>query len=356
MLKKMIVSILFAVFLVGAVLAWKAISFLSTAPSKTKTEIIFEVPTGTAFYQVSQGLYRQGLITDEFMFRVMAKILRQTTRLKVGEYRLSTDMGPRAVLAMLTSGNSISYSLTVPEGFNIYEIRILLNNLWQGRGDEFFKLIQDKKFITQLTSLSDLSSLEGYLFPETYILTKYTPMEALVRRMYEGFQKNINEVNGQSPKVKLDLREQLILASVIEKETGAPEERPLISSVFHNRLRRGMRLQSDPTILYGILAETGEYTKNIKKSDILRPTPYNTYTVKALPVGPIANPGKAALWAAVNPVDSNYLYFVSKNDGTHIFSETYAEHDKAVKSYQLDRKAREGRSWRDLNLKKNEQK
>ena len=138
------------------------------------------------------------------------------------------------------------------------------------------------------------------------------------------------------------------LASVIEKETGAPQERGIISSVFHNRLNKGMRLQSDPTIIYGYWVVSGEPLKNIRKKDILNPTPYNTYTIRALPVGPIANPGREAIKAAMFPEQSEHLYFVSKNDGTHIFTSTYKDHQKAVRDFQLNRKAREGKSWRDL--------
>jgi UPF0755 protein len=140
----------------------------------------------------------------------------------------------------------------------------------------------------------------------------------------------------------------ITLASVVEKETGAPEERPVIASVFHNRLKKGMRLQSDPTILYGMLMKTGVMTKNIRKKDILAQTPYNTYTVRALPIGPIANPGKEAIKAVLNPGNTDFLYFVSRNDGTHVFSKTYEDHNKAVKAYQLNHRARKGKSWRDL--------
>ena len=139
---------------------------------------------------------------------------------------------------------------------------------------------------------------------------------------------------------------------MIEKETGAPEERPLISSVFHNRIKKGMKLQSDPTILYGIFDRTGVYPKNIRKKDILEKTRYNTYSVPGLPYGPIANPGLESLKAAVNPVVSDKYYFVSRNDGTHVFSATLKQHNLAVNKFQRNRKARQGKSWRDLKKKK----
>ena len=146
-------------------------------------------------------------------------------------------------------------------------------------------------------------------------------------------------------------RQILTLASIVEKETGAPEERPLVASVFHNRLRKGMLLQTDPTIIYGKAKETGKIVLNITRADLTRYTPYNTYVIKGLPPGPIANPGKAALQAVVHPAQSDYLYFVSKNDGTHQFSTDLAAHNAAVRKFQLDPKAREGKSWRDLKSK-----
>jgi UPF0755 protein len=148
-------------------------------------------------------------------------------------------------------------------------------------------------------------------------------------------------------------RHQIVtLASIIEKETGAPEERPLISSVFHNRLLKKMRLQTDPTVIYGKAEKSGKIEINITRADLLTPSRYNTYVIPALPPGPIANPGKEALLAAVNPAASGYLFFVSQNDGTHVFSEDYSAHNRAVQKFQLDRKAREGKSWRDLQNRK----
>lgn len=348
-MKKFVALIIGLMGLMGAMAAWHVIRFVSTPAESDRREVIFEIPNGTPFAKVSRDLETQGLIRDSVKFSWLAKFLGQTTRIKVGEYRLATDMRPRDVLEVITSGHSVTYPLTVPEGQNIFEIRDQLNAMWTGRGDDFFRVATDPSFIRQLTG-ENMSSLEGYLFPETYNLSKYTSTEMLIRKMYEYFKRNLTEVN-KSQKLQMRVRDQVTLASVIEKETGAPDERPLISSVFHNRLKKGMRLQSDPTILYGILVEKKSQVKNITKADITKPTPYNTYTVKALPAGPIANPGREALSAAVNPVESNYLYFVSRNDGTHVFSESYEKHNKAVKTFQLNRKMREGRSWRDLKKK-----
>jgi UPF0755 protein len=169
--------------------------------------------------------------------------------------------------------------------------------------------------------------------------------------MVSRFKAAIEEVNKDAP-IKMDRHEQVTLASVIEKETGAPEERARISSVFHNRLVKGMKLASDPTIIYGMWVESHVRAKNLHHSDVVRPTPYNTYAVKGLPYGPISNPSKEALRAAVAPEKTDYLFFVSQNDGTHYFSKTDKEHLAAVKRYQLNAKAREGKSWRDLKARK----
>lgn len=211
----------------------------------------------------------------------------------------------------------------------------------------FLKRVRDPQYTQNLIG-EPASSLEGYLFPETYNYTKYTSLDELIRAMVSRFQAVYRDVS-KDYKGPLSRYQVVTLASVIEKETGAPQERELISSVFHNRLKKGMRIQSDPTIIYGYWVETGEPLRNIRKSDIRRPTPYNTYTVKALPIGPVANPGREALRAAMFPADSEYFYFVSRNDGTHIFTTNYKDHLQAVKDYQLNRSAREGKSWRDLS-------
>ena len=349
-MKKLITLTICAVLVVAAYLSWTMIQFLNKPANQETAEVIFEIPSGTPFYLISEKLYREGLIADKTRFNFFAKISKQTTQLKVGEYLLRRNMTPYEVLKILTEGKSIVHNLTIPEGHNIFNIRDLFNERWPGRGDEFFKIVNDKKIVNELIKTDVPESLEGYLFPETYTFTKFTPMITLVRQMVHNFNSNIQEIRSNA-KIKMPLHEHVILASVIEKETGAPEERPLISSVFHNRLEKKMKLQSDPTILYGMFLQTGQVTKSIRRSDILNPTPYNTYTVKALPIGPIANPGKEALFAAVNPANSKYLYFVSRNDGTHVFSESYKDHNRAVKDFQLNRKAREGKSWRDRKNK-----
>ena len=229
--------------------------------------------------------------------------------------------------------------------------------LLEGRGlfkaEEFLRMCRDRDLIQQLLGV-EVSSLEGYLFPETYNLTKFTPIKEFITAMVQNFKNEYQRLENtpSTAQVKLARHELVTLASVVEKETGAPQERPQIASVFYNRLEKNMRLQSDPTIVYGIWVETGAYKQNITRADITRATRYNTYTVARLPFGPIANPGRESLEAVMRPATTEFLYFVSRNDGTHIFTKTYQDHLKAVADYQLNPAAREGKSWRDLNKKK----
>jgi UPF0755 protein len=190
----------------------------------------------------------------------------------------------------------------------------------------------------------DEQTLEGYLYPETYSFTHYSGDRVILKTMVDKFKEVWNrDLKMMADQKNMSMHDVVTLGSIIEKETGAPEERPIISSVFHNRLKMGMKLQSDPTVIYGKKGDK----RNITKQDLLTPSPYNTYTLPGLPVGPIANPGKDSMMAAINPSDSRFLYFVSQNNGTHVFTSNYKDHQKAVTKYQLDPAAREGHSWRE---------
>jgi UPF0755 protein len=321
--------------------------FLYSSPGVKSETVIYEVKPGDSFGRVAFQLEAQDLIKDLNAFKILGRVLGYTSQIRVGEYELNRGMRPLEILSVLSSGKSIERPITFKEGLNMYEIAQALEDDGFFRAKDFLSLCKNKQLIEELLG-EPLPSLEGYLFPETYRLTKYTTAEQLVRLMVQNFFR-VYEQAEASGRLKKPRHEAVILASIIEKETGAPEERPMISSVFHNRLRLGMRLQSDPTILYGMLVASGVMPKNIRKKDIRAPTPFNTYTVNGLPFGPIANPGEEALKAALSPEASNYLYFVSRNDGTHVFSTSLKDHNRAVRKFQLDKKMREGRSWRDLN-------
>ncbi len=327
--------------------AWLSLDFIFRSPSTNSTAIKFDVKQGASFGVIAKGLHSKGLIKDTLMFKALAKIMRSENNIRVGEYALNQSMTPLEVMETISSGKSIQYSLTFQEGVNMYEIAQTIEDKGLGSKTNFLKLCQDKLFIKELLNI-DVDSLEGYLFPETYLVTKFTGSKKLIRLMVSNFKESYRAVSASS-KISMPRHELVTLSSIIEKETGAAKERPIISSVFHNRLKKSMRLQSDPTIIYGILDQNGgKPVKNISKKDIITKTRYNTYKVAALPHGPIANPGSEAMLAALNPVESEFLYFVSRNNGTHVFSKTYKKHLQAVRKFQLDRKMRKGRSWRDL--------
>lgn len=346
----MITKILAAVVVIGLAFAgFETFRFLVAGPGDESEQVVFEIPHGTSFQTVAKQLEAKRVVLSAFKLRILGKISGLSGQIKSGEYALNRGMTPREILQVLASGKSIQYPVTFPEGTNLYEMAQILQNKGLYKAEDFLKMCRDKAFIREMLGI-DVSSLEGYLFPETYNVTKYTPLRDLIGNMVQNFRTVYAALETHSPgqATGLPRHELVILASVVEKETGAPEERPLIASVFYNRLKKQMKLQSDPTIIYGLWLETGSYKENITKDDILRPTRYNTYTVARLPFGPIANPGRDALAAALKPAVSDYLYFVSRNDGTHVFTRTYEDHLKAVKDFQLNASAREGKSWRDL--------
>jgi UPF0755 protein len=337
--------IVFDVLLVSAYFAWQ---FVLTPASANSQQVVFELKSGQSFSDIAEILHQQGVVKSAQAFSIYARISGSRARIKRGEYLLNTHMRPAEVLAILTSGKSIARSFTVSEGLNIFDIATLFETKGYGKREDFLSAAFDSESATKILGFK-APSFEGFLFPETYQITKYTTAKELVaamaRRHLSVWQQVTNEANlpGWTP------MQVVTLASIIEKETGAAHERPLISSVFHNRLQKRMKLQTDPTILYGMALEQGQMPTAIGKADILRPTKYNTYTIAGLPPGPIANPGLEAIKAALRPASSEYLFFVSQNNGTHVFSKNYADHNTAVRKFQLDAKAREGKSWRDLS-------
>jgi UPF0755 protein len=353
-MKRIITIFLAAGFLVVLAGLWQAFSFLSSAPGAGDSARIFEVRRLESFHSVADRLVSEKMVSSAFWLRVYARFLGADRKLQAGEYELRENMRPVDILEVFSSGKVFERSVTFPEGINIYEMASELEAKGVVAKNEFLRLAREPRLIQELLGEA-APSLEGFLFPETYKYTKYGKYpvaEGLIRTMVAKFNEVYSGIAKSGEFAKWTRRQIVTMASVIEKETGAPEERPLISSVFHNRLAKGMRLQSDPTIIYGLLVETGELKKNITRDDITHPTPYNTYTVARLPVGPIANPGRESLAAVFAPAKSNNFYFVSRNDGTHVFSENFASHNSAVRSFQVNPEARKGKSWRDLKGRK----
>lgn len=324
--------------------------FLFEGPEKVGREVIYEIKLGQSFQSIANDLQSQNLVKNSEALRLYAKFTRQVPHIKVGEYKLNTAMTPPQIMAVITSGYSITRAVTIPEGYSIFEIAELLELKGFATRAEIIKLAFDKNFAKKLLG-ADRPSLEGYLYPDTYGFTKYMGAEKILGEMVKTFKGHFSEVPKPYP-FGWSEYQVLTMASIIEKETGASHERQIISSVFSNRLKKNMRLQTDPTIIYAKALATGKLVIDIKRADLSWSHPYNTYMRAGLPPGPISNPGIEAMKAAVNPAITDFLYFVSQNDGTHIFSETYEKHAAAVRKFQQNRQAREGKSWRDLSKEK----
>lgn len=325
-MRRLLPLLLVVCLVIGGVGLWYR-SFLTT-PSPGNGEMVVEIPKGTGVRGIGALLAAKGLLRDDIRFLALVWLSGIRAKLQAGEYSLPRGLTPPELLQLLVKGSTLRHHVTIPEGVTVAQAALLFARDGWIKQDRFLALSQDKTLIRQLGL--DAPSLEGYLFPETYTLVRNEADErSVLRMMVERFHRvwrdlNINEAHG------LNRHQLVILASVVEKETGAAVERPLIARVFLNRLDRQMPLQSDPTVIYGIQ----DFNGNLTKADLKRHTPYNTYTLPALPAGPICNPGRAALEAVIRPADSQALYFVSKNDGTHVFSTNLADHNRAVQIYQ----------------------
>jgi len=293
-------------------------------------DMIVEIPKGAGLTNISSKLEQSGVIKNNKLFILYVMSKGWQNDLKAGEYEFDKGSTMADVVSKIVRGDVLLYRVTIPEGLTVNEIAGLLGK--KGVVDEqvFILETQNKELLTELLGNGAIS-FEGYLFPETYSYSRSPSSQELIRLMVSRFKAVYEPLSDTRDKVNLTDREILTLASIIEKETGAAFERPMISAVFHNRLRIGMKLDSDPTVIYGM----GErYAGNLRRRDLREATEYNTYVIKGLPPGPIANPGKDSIMAALNPADVKYLYFVSKGDGTHHFSPNYSEHQRAVYKYQ----------------------
>lgn len=287
------------------------------------------VETGDSLAVVTRKLREQKIINNGLVFSLWARWRGAEKRIHRGLYRFDGGVAPREVLERLITGKGIFNAVTVPEGLNLKEIALLLHKLEIADRDKFLSQTADPNLLAHF-GLQD-KGFEGYLFPSTYYFTPATAEREIIATMAEQFRKvSLPLLIQRSPSLRLSSHEILTLASIIEKETGVADERPLVSAVFYNRLKKQMPLQSDPTVIYGIK----DFNGNLTRKDLHEASPYNTYRIAALPPGPICNPSVASIKAALQPAAVPYLYFVSKNDGTHLFSETIEEHNRAVKMYQ----------------------
>jgi len=296
------------------------------------------VPPGASAEAIGRKLEALGLVRDPLVFRLLVRSRGLGGQLKAGEYALEGPLSLEEILQLLARGEVVRREVTVPEGRTLDETAALVG----AEGivvDDFLAAARDPSAIRDLDR--EASDLEGYLFPDTYDLPLTPdPARSLVRRMVQRFREVVDPELPRIAQSGLTVREVVILASLVELETAATGERPRIAAVFHNRLERRMLLQTDPTIIYAMKQE-GRWKGNIRRKDLEMESPFNTYRHPGLPPGPIGSPGREAILAVLDPADTRELYFVSRNDGTHHFSETLKEHNRAVNRYQ--RRGRRGR-------------
>ena len=295
-------------------------------------EQFVDVPPGVGSRSIGERLAAAGVVRDPWTFRVALYISGQGRHLKAGEYRFDRPMRPSEVIDKIARGDVFQISLTFPEGLTIAEMSKIFESHGFGTAADFVAAARDVEPIRAIDPVA--RDLEGYLFPDTYNMPRHSTAGQLVARMVARFQKELTpELRAKADGHGLSVRELVTLASIVEKETGKAEERPLVAAVYANRLRIGMGLQCDPTVIYA-LQRVNRYNGNLTREDLQFDSPYNTYRYRGLPPGPIAAPGRASLEAAADPADAPYLYFVSRGDGTHVFATTLEEHNRNVYEFQ----------------------
>lgn len=306
---------------------WATFHFPS---SQEKRTVEVKVDRGEPFAAITRSLKEKGVISSERLFSFWATVLAVDKKIRWGYYRFELPLSQREVLDQLVSGKGVFLRVTVPEGLTVKEIADLLDKEEVITKPELLAEARNPELLRQLEL--EGKGLEGYLFPDTYYFSPGTSAREILLAMGSQFRRKLTPgMQKQSQAMGFDTHEIVTLASVIEKETGNDAERPLISAVFHNRLKNGMPLQSDPTVIYSL----NDFSGDLKRKDLRNPSPYNTYQFPGLPPGPICNPGLSSLNAALDPAPVPYLYFVSKKDGSHIFSVTLDDHNRAVKTYQV---------------------
>jgi UPF0755 protein len=296
-------------------------------------EQFVEIPQGAGSSAIAKRLVDAGVVRDTNTFRLALWLTGSGRRLQAGEYRFDRPSSARDVAGKIARGDVYVRPMTFPEGLTYKQMGALYESKGFGPAKEFTDAAKNAALVSAVDP--DAKDLEGYLFPDTYKLPRSTTAELLVGRMVTAFMKTLTpELIDKAEARGLTVRQLVTLASIVEKETGNPDERPQVAAVYANRLKIGMGLQCDPTVIYA-LERAGRYNGNLRREDLQFDSPYNTYRYAGLPPGPIASPGRASLEAAANPANVPYLYFVSKNDGSHVFATTLDEHNRNVQQYQI---------------------
>jgi len=312
----------------------------------TETEQFVDIPSGSGTKAIGEHLVAAGVIRDQTTYRAALWLSGHARRLKAGEYRFDQPMTPIAVIDKIARGEVYLIPVTFPEGLTIAEMSKIFESHGLGPASAFVRASKDAELVRPIDPAA--RDLEGYLFPDTYPLSRHTDAARLVHLMVDRFHHVFTPEMMEAAAARgLTVRQAVTLASLVEKETARPDERPVISAVYQNRLRIGMALACDPTVIYA-LQLAGKYTGNLRREDLSVDSPYNTYRRPGLPPGPIAAPGRASMNAAVHPADADFLYFVSRNDGSHEFARTLEEHNRNVQKYQVqyfrDKRMAEGQA------------
>ena len=315
-------------------------SFLEPLDPSSQEKIIVEIAPGKTFTQICRLIQEKGIVRYSWGLSTIARIKQVDTRINAGEYELSSSMSPPQVLRKLVSGDIVRRQVTLREGQTIWELGPALEKVGIITAKDFNPALTDSELLAKAGISAP--SFEGYLFPETYLFSRPISASDIIWRMLEeGARHWAPEFTARAAELRMSRHEVLTLASIIEKESSMFEEQPFISAVFHNRLNQGMKLQADPTVIYGI----PNFNGNLTKEDLQNATnPYNTYTHFGLPPGPIANPGDTAIKAALYPADSGFLFFVADGNGRHAFASTLQEHNENVLKYQKNRAPAESSS------------
>lgn len=326
------IVVLLLVFIAGGAV-WLLVGSERPYKGYDGAEQFVEVPPGAGPAAIGRRLREAGVVRDEYSFRVGLWRSGQARRLQAGEYRFDRPMSAREVIDKLARGDVFLRPITFPEGLTIPQMAQIYARESGGSANDFAHAAQNAALIRNLDPAA--RDLEGYLFPNTYSLPRKTTPAQLVERMVTAFRDVLtDELVNRAAARGFSVRQLVTLASLVEKETAKPEERPIVAAVYVNRLKIGMGMQCDPTVIYA-LERAGRYTGNLTREDLKFDSPYNTYRYAGLPPGPIAAPGRASLEAAAAPADVPYIYFVSRNDGSHVFATTLDEHNRNVFEYQV---------------------
>ena len=335
MKRALLIVISLIVLLAGAFSVWLLVGAERPYKGYDAGEKFVEIPPGSGPASIGRRLAESGVIRDQLSFRITLARSGQARRLQAGEYRFDRPMTTREVIDKVARGDVFLRPITFPEGLTVRQMSEIYERDGGGSKADFLRAAQNGALVHDIDPVAH--DLEGYLFPDTYTLPRRTTADQLVQRMVTGFRDVMTPDLVQRAAARgLSVRELMTLASLVEKETAKSGERPLVAAVYTNRLKIGMGMQCDPTVIYALML-AGRYDGNIRKGDLQIDSPYNTYRYAGLPPGPIAAPGEASLHAAANPADVPYLYFVSRNDGSHVFSTTLDEHNRNVNEFQRRR-------------------